>query len=524
MNGLCLRSRRALTSKNQPFFRFLRSIFSDRSSREYHRDSYEYTSLLQHCRTIKSVQELHAQIIVEGHDQNGFLTTKLIGKYAEHGEPKMGIARKVFDKLLERDVFVWNVVIQGYANWGPFGDALNLFDEMRVSGEPTNRYTFPFVLKACGAIKNNDKGRTVHGHVMKCGLDLDLFVGNALVAFYAKCQDVETARKVFDEMSLRDIVSWNSMIAGYTLNGKMDDAIMLFHSMLHMQSSCSPDNATLVGILPACVSKSASQVGFWIHSYVIKTGMEVGAPLGSCLISMYANCGHVNIARDVFDRITDKNVIVWSAIIRCYGMHGFADEALNMFTILEEVGLKPDGVIFLNLLSTCSHAGLVAKGREIYEKMEAYGVERKEEHYACMVDLLGRAGFLEQAVEFIEDMPLQAGKDVYGALLGACRIHNNIDLAKEVGEKLFVLDPENAGRYVILASMYEDAGQWEDAAKLRKLLRDRNIRKPVGCSSIEIDRINHVFGKEDESHPLTEQIFDTLEKLETIMEEDFKPI
>ncbi|XP_038905146.1 pentatricopeptide repeat-containing protein At3g46790, chloroplastic-like [Benincasa hispida] len=524
MNELCRRTPQALASRNQPCFRLLRSFFSDRSSGKYHRDSYDYTKLLDHCRTIRSVQGLHAQIIVEGQDQNGFLATKLIGKYVEHGESKMGIARKVFDKLLQRDVFVWNVVIQGYANLGPFVEALNLFDEMRVSGAPTNRYTFPFVLKACGAMKNSDKGKIVHGHVLKCGLDLDLFVSNALIAFYAKCQDVETARKVFDEMSLRDIVSWNSMIAGYTLNEKVEDAIMLFHAMLHNQSACSPDSATLLGILPACVTKSASQVGFWVHSYVIKTGMEVGAQLGSCLISVYANCGHVNIARDVFNRIDDKNVIVWSAIIRCYGMHGFADEALNMFTRLEEAGLKPDGVLFLNLLSTCSHAGLIAKGHEIYEKMEGYGVERKEEHYACMVDLLGRAGFLEQAVEFIEGMPVQAGKDVYGALLGACRIHKNIELAKEIGEKLFILDSQNAGRYMILASMYEDAGQWEDAAKLRKLLRDRNVRKPVGCSSIEVDRIHHVFGKEDETHPFTEQIFDTLEKLESIMEADFEPI
>ncbi|KAA0052934.1 hypothetical protein IC582_015131 [Cucumis melo] len=519
MNGLYRRTWQALTFRSQPFF-------SERRSGKYHRDSYDFMKLLGHCRTIRSVQELHAQILVEGLDQNGFLATKLIGKYVElgEGESKMGTARKVFDRLLQRDVFLWNVVIQGYASFGPFVEALNLFDEMRVSGEPTNRYTFPFVLKACGALKNSDKGEIVHGYVVKCGLDLDLFVGNALISCYSKCQDVETARKVFDDMSLRDTVSWNSMIVGYTLNEREDDAIMFFHAMLHNQADCLPDDATLVAILPACATKSASQVGFWVHSYIIKTGMEVGASLGSCLISMYGNCGHINIARDVFNRIDNKNVIVWSAIIRCYGMHGLADEALNMFRRLEEVGVKPDGLIFLNLLSACSHAGLVAKGREIYKKMEAYGLERNDKHYACMVDLLARAGFLEQAAEFIEAMPVQAGKDVYGALFGACRIHNNLELAKEVGEKLFILDPENAGRYMILASMYEDAGQWEDAAKVRKLLRDRNIKKPAGCSSIEVDRIHHVFGKKDETHPFTEEIFDTIEKLERLMEEDFEPI
>ncbi|KAF3440360.1 hypothetical protein FNV43_RR18644 [Rhamnella rubrinervis] len=501
-------------------FRSFRFYFAGRTyTRPHLRDSYDYTYLLERCKSKQTTKMLHAQIIIGGYEQNPFVAAKLVGKYVEYSYSSMEVARKVFDSLLDRDVFVWNMLIQGYANLGPFVEALDLYYKMRLSGLSANRYTYPFLLKACGAMKDGKKGQVVHGHVVKFGLDSDLFVSNALIAFYAKCKDIEISRKVFDKLHAKDTISWNSLISGYTANGFVDEALMLFHSMLRDHSTGLPDHATLVCTLPACVEASAIQVGFWIHSYIVKSGMKVDSALGSGLISMYANCGRVSIARDVFVQIKDKNVVAWSAMIRCYGMHGYADEALQMFSQFLDFGLHPDGVIFLCLLSACSHAGMVAKGWEIFEEMEDYGVEKNESHYACMVDLLGRAGFIGQAVEFIESMPAQPGKDVYGALLGACRIHNNIELAEEAANKLLILDPDNAGRYVILAKMYEDAGRWEDAARVRTVVREKKIKKLTGCSSIEVNSIHHTFGVDDESHPLTEQIFSTLERLDRNIQE-----
>ncbi|XP_015872642.2 pentatricopeptide repeat-containing protein CRR2, chloroplastic-like [Ziziphus jujuba] len=495
-------------------------LFAARICTGHHcRDSYDYTYLLEQCKSKKSVKKVHAQIVIGGYEQNPFVAAKLVGKYVEY-DSNMEVASKVFDSLLDRDVFVWNMVIQGYANLGPFEEALDLYHQMRLSGLSANRYTYPFVLKACGAMKDGNKGQLVHGHVVKLGLDSDLFVANALIASYAKCKDVVISRKVFDNILEKDIISWNSMISGYTVNGHVDEALMLFPAMLQGHTTCLPDHATLVSTLPACVQASAIHVGFWIHSYVIKSGMEVESALGSGLISMYANCGRVSIAREVFVRIKDKNAVAWSAMIRCYGMHGYADEALQMYSQLLESGIHPDEVIFLCLLSACSHAGMVAKGWEIFKEMDDYGIQKNDNHYACMVDLLGRAGFLDQAVEFIESMPVQPGKDVYGALLGACRIHNNIELAEEAAKKLLILDPDNAGRYVILAKMYEDAGRWEDAARVRTAVRENKVRKLTGCSSIEVNCIHHTFGVDDMSHPLTDQIFITLERLDRIMEEE----
>ncbi|GMN28868.1 hypothetical protein TIFTF001_002201 [Ficus carica] len=464
----------------------------------WYKDSYDFTCLLEQCKSTRSMKKLHAQIIVEGHEQNPFVASKLIGKYMECSDTSIEVARKLFDGLSKRDVFLWNMVIQGYANLGPFVEAVDLYRRMRLSGLSANKYTYPFVLKACGAMKDVMSGQVVHGQAVKSGLDLVLFVGNALIAFYSKSRDMKASRRAFDEMPQRDIISWNSMISGYTSNGHAKDALMLFCAVVRDHTTCFPDHATLVSTLPACVHTLGIQVGFWIHSYVVQSGMEVDAALCSSLISMYANFGRVSIAKKVFVRSRDKNLEVWSAMMRCYGMNGHADEALKMFQKLLDSGLHPDGVVFLCLLSACSHAGMVEKGCEIFDKMGDFGVQRNEKHYACMVDLFGRAGFIDQAIEFIKSMPVKPGKDVFGALLGACRIHGNVELAEEVAEKLVFLDADNARRYLTLARMYEEKGRWEDAARMRKELREKKIKKLTGTSSIEGNRFRCSFGVEDE--------------------------
>ncbi|XP_028778239.1 pentatricopeptide repeat-containing protein At3g12770-like [Neltuma alba] len=484
-----------------------------------HKDSNHYADLLQLCKNIAGLKNVHAQIIVRGYEQNQFLATKLIGSYAELGPPNLESARKVFDILSERDVFCWNVIIKSYANVGPFVEALNVYDEMRSNGITPNRYTYPFVLKACGAEEAHKKGQLIHGHVVKFGLDFDLYVGNALVTFYAKCKDLDISRTIFDGILQKDIVSWNSMISGYTTNGYIDEAIRIFYSLLRNDVTGALDNTTFVTVLPALAQAADIQAGFWIHSYIVKSGMKLNAALCSGLISLYSNCGYIDIARVIFDRIFDpeRNIYVWNAIIRCYGMHGFAHEALSMFKQLVEDGIRPDGVIFLSLLSACSHAGMLAEGWDVFQSMEAYGVQKTEAHYACAVDLLGRAGHLDTAGELINSMPIQPDKNVYGALLGACRIHKNIELAEFAAEKLFVLDPNNAGRYVILAQMYEDAGRWKEAAKLRTSIREKEIRKPIGYSSVELESGYIKFGVNDETHPFTSEIFETLMRLDGIM-------
>ncbi|GAB4848417.1 hypothetical protein Ancab_003114 [Ancistrocladus abbreviatus] len=371
------------------------------------RDLYDYTHLLEKCRGATELRVVHVQIITGGYGNNPYLAAKLMGNYMESCKPSMEDAWKVFDHLLEGDVFVWNMIIQGYAKSGPFEEVLNSFNEM--------------------------------GNAVKCGFDSNLFVSNALVAFHGKCQLMELSRQMFEELPQRDVVSWNSMISSYVDNGYANEALMLLHAMLQ-DGKCVPDSTTLVSILPACVRISAIREGLWVHSYIVKSNMQLHAALGSGLMLMYANCGRLN-------------------------------EALGMFAKLVENGLKPDGVTFLCLLSACSHAGKVKKS---------------DEHYACMVDLFSRSRLIDEAVEFVRTTPVEAGKDVYGALL--------------------------------------DARRFEDATWVRKLLREKKIRKPVGYSAVEVDYVLHTFVVEDESHPFKEKIFDILEKLELLMEDQWTTI
>ncbi|OAY77698.1 Pentatricopeptide repeat-containing protein, mitochondrial [Ananas comosus] len=484
------------------------------------RDSYYYSRLLQSHSDPDPLAQIHAQITISGLAHNPFLASKLVSRYAGLGPRGVGDARKVFDRAPQRDVLLWNVMIRGCANSGPHAEAVAIFARMRRGSVAANCYTYPFVLKACAALDDERFGKSVHANVVRIGIDRNIFVGNALVAFYAKGSEVEMARKVFDEMCVKDLVTWNSMIAGYAQNDHASEAVELLHGMLQNDLVYEPDRVTLVAVLPAFSALAAAQEGLWAHSYAVKRGIEMDANLGSGFISLYANCGCLDTARQVFDRIPKPNLVVYNTMIQAYGNHGHASEALEVFDEMLQRGVAPDDICFVCVLSACSHAGLVDKGFEIFEMMENYGVEKGQVHFACMVDLLGRAGQLGRGLELIRNMPFKPEKDVWGALLGACRINNNIELAEEAANRLFLLDPDNAGRYAALAKMYEDVGRWEDAARVRKAMRDRGVKKPLGCSMVEVDAEVHAFGVEDESHPMAGVIFDVLEQLQRVAEEE----
>jgi len=440
-----------------------------------------------------------------------------VSKYTDTGE--IDIARRVFDGSPDRDVLLWNVMIRAYANAGPQTEAIGIYNGMQRDAVQPNCYTYPFVLKACSVIADERIGRAVHAHTVANGLESNLFVSNALVAFYARSGQVGVSRRVFDEIAVKDLVSWNSMIAGYAQNDHFLEAIELLRRMLRGYS-VKPDRVTLVAVLPACAALAAVQEGMWVHSYAVKSGMGLDAGLACGLIRVYASCGRLETARMVFDRIRERNLVLCNSMIHAYGTHGHASEALEVFSDMLATGVEPDSICFVCLLSTCSHAGLINKGFEIFEMMCTYNIEKSPIHYACIVDMLGRSGQLDRAFDFIKGMPVEPDRDVWGALLGACRIWNHVELAEEAAKRLFILDPENAGRYALLANIYEDVGRVEDAARVRKLMRDRGVRKPLGCSMVEVDTEVHTFGVEDESHLMTDDIYDVLGLLQREVDED----
>ncbi|KAF8655124.1 hypothetical protein HU200_061260 [Digitaria exilis] len=323
------------------------------------------------------------------------------------------------------------------------------------------------------------------------GLDEHAGVANTMLDAYAKGggRELGTARKLFDMME-RDAVSWNTMIALYAQSGLSAEALRLYDKMLNVGGGVRCNAVTLSSVLLACAHAGAIQTGKRIHNQVVRMGLEENVYVGTSVVDMYSKCGRVEMARRAFQRIKEKNVLSWSAMISGYGMHGYGQEALDVFSEMRRSGLKPNYITFISVLAACSHAGLLNEGRHWYNAMrKEFGIEPGVEHYGCMVDLLGRAGCLDEAYGLIKEMKVKPDAAMWGSLLGACRIHKNVELAGIVANRLFELDATNCGYYVLLSNIYAEVGMWKDAERLRVLVKTRGLEKPPGYSSVELKEL-----------------------------------
>eukprot|EP01018_Ginkgo_biloba_P004743 Gb_35534 [translate_table: standard] len=482
-------------------------------------DKFTLPCVLNACAGLASLREgkaIHDHIVRIGFESDFFVGAALIDMYAKCGSVED--ARQVFDKMFTRDVVSWNAMIGGYSQNGQRNEALTLFRQMLLGEVAPTSVTMVSVILACTHLGDLKQAKWIHDYVIRNGFASDVYVGNSLIAMYAKCGSVDFALQLFDKMYERNVVSWNAMIAAYAQNGNANRALTLFNKM--QLAAMEPDAATLVCVLPACALLAALQYGKWIHSYIIRSGFEADVSVVNSLVDMYAKCGNVEIARRLFDRMSERDVISWNAMIAGYGLHGLGDDALALFSQMQRTGIKPDDVTFITILSACSHAGLVNEGWQYFECMrQEFCITPRVEHYACMTDLLGRAGRLDEAQDFIAKMPIEPGASVWGALLGACRIHCNVKLGERVAEHLFELVPDNIGCYVLLANIYAAAGRWEDVSRVRTMMKDRGLKKVPGCSMIEVNNRVYAFLAADKSHPQSEQIYSMLETLSQQMEE-----
>eukprot|EP01018_Ginkgo_biloba_P030434 Gb_10709 [translate_table: standard] len=469
--------------------------------------------VLPACSRLGVVQQgkcIHAHVIRNGLESFVSVENSLVAMYAKCGSIK--IARHVWDRMSKRDVVSWSSMIAGYVQNEQANEALTLFHQMQIAGITPDLVTMVNVLPACGHLAALQEGKWIHDYILTSGYELDVLVETALVDMYVKCGRIDVARTLFDKMSNRDVVSWNAMIAGYSHNGFAGEALILFHQMnlAHM----TPDSTTMVSVLPAIARLAALQQGKWLHAYIIRNGFESDVSVGNSLIAMYAKCGNIEIAHRWFEKMFERDVVSWSVMIAGYGMHGQWEDALGLFLKMQQTGMKPNYITFVSVLSACSHAGLVDKGWEYFNCMsQGYCITPGVEHYACMVDLLGRAGHLEEAHEFIKRMPIEPDAGVWGALLGACRTHCSIQLAECTLQHLLDLEPKNAGNYVLLSNIYAAAGRWDDVARVRTMLKDQQVKKQPGCSWIEIKNRFHAFVVGDRSHPQSERIYGMLESL-----------
>ncbi|KAL5997605.1 hypothetical protein ACLOJK_008535 [Asimina triloba] len=497
--------------------KFHSSVLQAASSKPSTHVSY-YSSLLQSCITHKSIEpgkQIHAHLILSGLGFDVVLATKLVNLYSVCNW--LHYAQILFDKIPKGNIFLWNVLIRGYAWNGPYDAALSLYYQMFDYGLQPDNFTFPFALKACSSLSAIDKGRDIHDHVVRTGWESDVFVGAALVDMYAKCGCVESAREIFDRISERDVVLWNSMISAYSQNGHPGEALSLCRDMAKV--GLRPTVATLVTVTASSSDVALLAQGREIHGFSWRLGFDSQDKVKTALIDMYAKSGWVRVARSLFECLIEKRVISWNAMITGYAMHGHASEALALFENMTKEA-EPDHITFVGVLSACSHGGLMDEGWWYFNLMVThYSIKPTVQHYTCMVDLLGHSGQLDKAYDLIMRMSVNPDSGVWGSLLNSCKLYGNVELGEKALQRLIYLEPEDAGNYVILSNIYAKAGKWDGVAKVRKLMTEKGLKKTIACSWIEVKNKVHAFLAGDVSHPQSDSIYAELERLGGLMME-----
>eukprot|EP01018_Ginkgo_biloba_P026430 Gb_07153 [translate_table: standard] len=482
-------------------------------------DNFTFPAVLKACAGLDALQQgkdIHDSIIRCGFESDVFIGTALIDMYAKCKDIEN--ARQVFDKMSERNVVSWTAMIAGYTRNGFDREALKLFSQMHLGSLIPSAIAIVSILPACARLAALQQGKEIHDYIIRRQFDSVIFVSNALIDMYAKCRNTDFARQVFYKMPQRNVISWTAIIAGYAQNGHAYEALQLFHQM--QLADMKPNPITMTSVLPTCAHLAALQHGKAIHSYIIRRGFESDIFVGSALIDMYSKCGDIELAHLVFDKMSRRDVVSWNALIVGYGMHGHGENALELFNQMKLSGMKPDHVTFLAVLSACCHAGLVDEGWQYFDSMSLnYHTTPGLQHYACMVDLLGRAGRLDEAHDFIKKMPVEPRANVWGALLSACRTYCHIELGKCAAEHLFELEPENPGYYVLLSNIYAKAGKWHEVTRVRTMMKDKGLKKKPGCSWIEVSNRVHTFFVGDRSHPQSERIYAMLDSLAGQMKE-----
>lgn len=390
----------------------------------------------------------------------------------------MNYAISVFEDIGNPDGFLWNTMIRGFSKTSMPQKAFDFYKRMQGKGLVADNFTFSSLLKVCGLLGSVLLAEQMHCSALKYGLESHVFVRNNLIYMYSMFKDIETSRQLFEEIPYPDLVAWNTIIGCYVYCGKCKEALDTFTRML--QFGIEPDEATLVETLAACSALGALDFGKWIHSCISNTGLGSILKVNNSLVDMYAKCGAVGEAYDAFYRMTKRNTITWNTMILGLATHGRSNEALALFSeMLEQKLLKPDGVTFLGVLCACNHGGMVEEGRRFFDIMsKEYLIQPTIKHYGCMVDILGRAGFVEEAYGLVSNMPMDCNAIVWRTLLAACRLHGNVELGKKVRRHLLQLDPNHSSDYVLLSSIYASAGQWNEVMKVRKSMQKGGVQKP----------------------------------------------
>ncbi|KAK7362073.1 hypothetical protein VNO77_04173 [Canavalia gladiata] len=483
--------------------------------------------LLNEPITMPQLKQIHAQIlrtIDTNHPQSLFLYRRIL-QYSSLSD--LNYASRVFHNFSKPNSFMWNILIQAYArSTNHKHKAMELYKAMMMMEEegsavPDN-HTFPFVLKACAYAFSLCEGKQVHAHILKHGFELDTHICNSLIHFYATCGCLDLAQKIFQKMSEKNQVSWNIMIDSYARVGEFDTALKMFGEM---QKVHDPDGYTMQSVISACAGLGALSLGLWAHAFVLRKcdkSMVDDVLVNTCMVDMYCKCGSLEIAQQVFESMPCRDVNSWNSMILGCAMNGKAEAALDYYVQMVKVEkFVPNSITFVGVLSACNHRGMVDEGLVYFDMMiNEYKLEPRLEHYGCLVDLFARAGRIEEALNFVSEMPIKPDAVIWRSLLDACcKQHAGVELSEEMAKQVFESEGDvSSGVYVLLSKVYASASRWNDVGLLRKLMSYKGVTKEPGCSLIEIDGVVHEFFAGDTTHPQSENIYKFVDEIEERLE------
>lgn len=447
---------------------------------------FTFTHALKACSSLHALQkglEIHARVIKTGHFSDIFIQNSLIHFYVL--ENHIVDACRVFDAILYPDIVSWTSIVSGLSKRGYESEAIVKFLSMDV--EP-NATTLVSVISACSSIRAVKLGKAIHGYCLKNLTEDNIILDNAVLDFYVKCWSLRSAHYLFVRMPKRDVVSWTAMVGGFAHTGFCEEAVGIFQDML-LRREAEPNEATIVNVLSACSSLCALSLGRWVHEYVsTRHDLMVDGNVGNALINMYAKCGNMGMAIQVFNMLMYKDIVSWSTIISGMAMNGLGVHALPLLSLMLIHGVPLDDVTFIGLISACSHERMIDQGLMFFKAMtDVYRIEPQVQHFVCIVDMYGRAGLLKEAEAFIKKMPVEADGTVWGALLNACRIHGNEEMFGRITRCLPTTKGVSIGTYALLSNTYASSRRWEDANAVRDVMRTMGLKKKAGCSWIEAD-------------------------------------
>ncbi|VFR03526.1 unnamed protein product [Cuscuta campestris] len=493
-------------------------------------------------------RQIHGQIVKCGFELYVFVGSPLTDMYAKFGlirEAKrvfeelpeknlvlsntmiMGFLRcgmvkeseRLFMCLPERDSITWTTMITGLTQNGLNIRALDFLREMRLQNFDIDQFTFGSILTACGSVMALEQGKQIHTHAIRSYHMDNIFVGSALVDMYSKCRNIKYAENVFRNMKRKNVVSWTAMVVGYGQNGYSEEAVQTFCEM--QKNMVKADEFTLGSVISSCANLASSEEGAQFHCQALVSGLISFITVSNALVTLYGKCGSIDESHKLFCEIEFADEISWTALVSGYAQFGKATETIDLFEKMLTQRLQPDGVTFVGVLAACSRAGLVDKGKYYFDSMvRDHKITPTLDHYTCMIDLLSRSGQLEEAKHFIEKMPYEPDAIGWATLLSSCRTRGNMELGKWAAESLLQAEPQNPGSYVLLISLNAARGEWDEVARLRKLMRDRGVKKEPGFSWIKYKNKLHVFSADDKSSPYSDKIYAELESLYRRMIED----